>query len=40
MCPLYKNASSPETGVDRFARADQQSRMQQQEDKYGGAVEE
>jgi len=33
MCPLYKNAPLREKGVDRFARADTQSRKQQEEDK-------
>jgi len=34
MCPLYKNAPLREKGVDRFARADTQSRKQQEEDKW------
>jgi len=33
MCPLYKNASLRERGVDRFARADTQSIKQQEVDK-------
>ena len=31
MCPLYKNAPLRERGVERFARADTQSRKQQEE---------